>query len=221
MSSGSGATATALVSLRELIFSGDLAAGSDHLETELAVRLGLSRTPVREALLILEEQGLVDVRPRKGVRIKPVSPVDMAEIYDLLRELESLAAQNAAHARHDAAALAPLSRAIDAMDDALSRDDRAAWAKADDVFHTQLVALGGNERLARMVQMMADQVRRARAVTLYMRPAPTRSNADHRAVLEAIAAGDAIRAAALHRAHREAAKTMLISLLEQHQLKSL
>lgn len=217
----SGATAAALESLRELIFSGDLAAGSDHLETELAVRLGLSRTPVREALLVLEEQGLVDIRPRKGVRIKPVSPVDMAEIYDLLRELESLAAQNAARAKPDAAALATLARAIDAMEEALDRDDRAAWAEADDMFHTELVALGGNARLARMVQMMADQVRRARAVTLYMRPAPTRSNADHRAVFEAIAAGDATKAAALHRTHRENAKAMLISLLEQHQLKSL
>ena len=78
--------------LRDLIFDGDLAAGTDHLETELADRLGLSRTPIREALVALEAQGLVDIRPRKGVRIRPVSPSDMAEIYDILTELEALAA---------------------------------------------------------------------------------------------------------------------------------
>jgi len=84
-------TAQAASRLRALVFSGDLAAGSDHLESELADRLGLSRTPVREALLVLESQGLVDIRPRKGVRIRHVSPKDMAEIYDVLTELESLA----------------------------------------------------------------------------------------------------------------------------------
>jgi DNA-binding GntR family transcriptional regulator len=77
----------AVTQLRDLIFSGKLGAGTDHLESELAQALGMSRTPVREAVLMLEAQGLLEVRPRKGVRIKPVSPSDMAEIYDVLTEL--------------------------------------------------------------------------------------------------------------------------------------
>ncbi|MEM7471756.1 MAG: GntR family transcriptional regulator [Pseudomonadota bacterium] len=211
----------ALERLRELIFSGQLGAGSDHLESELAESLGMSRTPVREALLVLEGQGLVDVRPRKGVRIRPLSPTDMAEIYDILTELESLAAANAAEAGYDRAALEPLEQIINQMEMALEQNDRGAWARADDAFHAELVRLGGNSRIEGIAQMMSDQVRRARLVTLHMRPVPTRSNEDHRAVLTAIRKGDADTAARVHHAHRSAAKKVIVELLETHHLNSL
>jgi DNA-binding GntR family transcriptional regulator len=214
-------SAQALEQLRELIFSGQLGAGTDHLESELAEALGMSRTPVREALLVLESQGLVDVRPRKGVRIRPVSPADMSEIYDVLTELESLAARLAAGRGLDAKALCPLAETIRDMDVALLRADRGAWAAADDRFHAELVRLGGSSRVEAISQMMSDQVRRARLVTLHMRPLPTQSNDDHRAVLEAIRQGDADTAGRVHHAHRSAAKTILIDLLKTHHLNSL
>lgn len=212
-------TASAVDSLRALIFDGSLAAGSDHLESELALRLGMSRTPVREAVLTLAAQGLLDVRPRKGVRILPISSADMREIYDVLTELESMAAANAARAKHPPIAFEPLAQTIKDMEMALSADDRDAWAHADDRFHTELVRLGGNSRVVMIVGMMADQVRRARAVTLYMRPMPSQSNADHRGVLEAIRNGDAAAAERIHRAHRVAAKDMLTNLLDRHRLQ--
>ncbi|WP_413718747.1 GntR family transcriptional regulator [Silicimonas sp. MF1-12-2] len=204
--------------MRRLIFSGDLAAGSDHLETELAERFGMSRTPVREAALILEAQGLVSVRPRRGVRILPVSPDDMAEIYDVLTELESHAAGRAAAAGHSEAELSGMARAIDDMDAAVAAQNREAWAEADDRFHSELVRLGRNRRIETIVAMMSDQVRRARSLTLYLRPLPQGSNDDHRAVLEAIRKGSAYTAQSIHRAHRERAKEMLISLLRSHRL---
>jgi DNA-binding GntR family transcriptional regulator len=204
--------------MRRLIFSGDLAAGSDHLETELAERFGMSRTPVREAALILKAQGLVSVRPRRGVRILPVSPDDMAEIYDVLTELESHAAGRAAAAGHSAAELSGMARAIDDMDAAVAAQNREAWAEADDRFHSELVRLGRNRRIETIVAMMSDQVRRARSLTLYLRPLPQGSNDDHRAVLEAIRKGSAYTAQSIHRAHRERAKEMLISLLRSHRL---
>ena len=211
----------ALDQLRELIFSGALAPGSNHLESELALRLGMSRTPIREAAMVLEQQGLVTVQPRKGIRILPVSVEDMAEIYDVLTVLEAQAAAAVARLHPSARECAPLNSAIAAMDAALSAGDRMAWAAADDAFHAALVALGGNRRLASITAQMADQVRRARRATLFLRPMPHQSNADHRAVVEAIAAGEADRAADLHRAHRIAAKEMLIALLRRHQLQQL
>jgi len=207
--------------LRRLIFRGELAAGSDHLESELAERLGMSRTPVREAVLTLEAQGLLEVRPRRGVRIMPVSADDMREIYDVLTELESLAAAKAAGAGYGLDDLAALSATIQAMDDALAVEDREAWAEADDRFHAELVRLGGNSRIQSMVAMLADQVRRARAVTLYMRPLPLRSNEDHRGVLDAIRRGDAPAARRIHRAHRADAREVITSLLERHRLHQL
>ncbi|NJM83588.1 MAG: GntR family transcriptional regulator [Tabrizicola sp.] len=211
-------TQRAIQELRALIFEGELPAGSDHLESELAERLGMSRTPVREAALILESQGLLEMRPRKGVRILPVSAGDMREIYDVLTELEAHAAEQAAARNYGPAELAVLQGTIDDMDLALARGDLDAWAEADDRFHTELVRLGGNHRIMAIVGMMSDQVRRARAITLRIRPLPTKSNEDHRNVLRAISEGDQKRARTIHSTHRQAAKAVLLGLLETHRL---
>nr|WP_280520674.1 GntR family transcriptional regulator [Phaeobacter sp. J2-8] len=207
--------------LRDMILSGELAAGTDHLESELAEKLSMSRTPVREACVMLESRGLLSVRPRKGVRILPVSPADMEEIYDILTELETLAARKAAEDRPPESALENLSQAIKDMDRALLAEDRDTWARADHRFHRELMRLGANRRAMDIFEMMSDQVARARLTTLYMRPAPDRSNADHHAVLEAIRDGDAERAAARHRDHRQYAKAMLLGLLKKHRLSLL
>ena len=211
----------AIQELRSRIFSGDLAAGSDHLESELAELLDMSRTPVREAVLTLESQGLLELRPRKGVRILPLSPEDMSEIYDILTELESHAAERAAMANYDKDDLADLVRAIDDMDKAISKSDLDAWAEADDRFHAELVRLGGNSRIRAIVGMMSDQVRRARTTTLFMRPLPVKSNEDHRTVLSAIQSGDATKARDCHRQHRQHAKAILVELLSKHRLRYL
>jgi DNA-binding GntR family transcriptional regulator len=204
--------------LRDLIFSGALASGTDHLESELATRLGMSRTPVREATLMLEAQGLLEVRPRKGVRILSLSVSDMQEIYEVLTELESLAAGRAAARSLSDADLGVLRQSITDMDKALAAENREEWAAADHAFHTELVRLGGNSRVINIVSMMADQVHRARAMTLNLRPAPTRSNDDHRAVYDAIRRGDTEAAARIHRAHRTYASDMLTKLLAKLQI---
>jgi DNA-binding GntR family transcriptional regulator len=209
----------AVEDLRALIFSGDLAAGTDHLESELAERLGMSRTPVREATRMLEAQGLLEVRPRRGVRILAISPADMREIYEVLTELESLAAFRAAKAGYGPEQLASLAGSLDEMEAALEAGDRERWAAADTVFHAELVRLAGNSRISAIVTNFNDQVRRARAVTLHMRPPPARSNADHRALYEAILRGDGEAARAIHYAHRTEASRMLTELLESYGLK--
>ena len=211
----------AIEELRELIFSGELAGGSDHLESELAVRLNMSRTPIREAALALEAQGLLELRPRKGVRILAISPDDMREIYEVLTALESVAASNAAQLGYSEADLAGLASAIDNMDQALEADDLRGWAEADDHFHSELVRLGGNNRITSVVSMMADQVRRARSMTLFMREKPHKSNQDHRDVLDAIRGGQADVAYRIHHAHRTQAQSTLLDLLDRHQLRSI
>ena len=211
-------TQRAVQELRQMIFTGELPAGSDHLESELAVQLGMSRTPIREAALMLESQGLLELRPRKGVRILPVSPEDMREIYDVLTELESLAARRAAERSPSPAELQALAQAIDDMENALTQHSLEDWAEADERFHRELVRLGGNSRVQSIVAMMSDQVRRARAVTLFMRPLPVKSNEDHRRVFEAIRSGQADEAASFHHAHRQNAKKLIIDLLEKHKL---
>lgn len=211
----------ALIELREKIFEGELPAGSDHLESELATLLNMSRTPVREAVLMLESQGLLELRPRKGVRILPLSPEDMTEVYEVLTELESLAAERAARAGHSETDLRQLAQAIDDMDAAIGRSDLDAWAEADDRFHRELVRLGGNSRVCAIVHMMSDQVRRARSTTLFMRPLPVKSNIDHRKVYQAIRDGDGETARITHRDHRRHAMKIIVDLLQKHRLRFL
>ncbi|MEQ8395489.1 GntR family transcriptional regulator [Thalassobaculum sp.] len=209
-------TQRAIALLREMIISNKLPPGSNHLESELAVMLGMSRTPIREAAIMLEAQGLVEVKPRHGIRVLPIAPADMEEIYSILTELESLAAYNLANSQPGDAALAELRQHIDEMDAALAADDRHRWARADDAFHRSLIRLAGNRRLETVVTTYSDQVHRARLLTLFMRPAPSASNNDHRRLVDAIAAGEAEAAQAIHRAHRIDAKNMMLKLIAAH-----
>ncbi|WP_180887862.1 GntR family transcriptional regulator [Ruegeria sp. THAF57] len=214
-------TQRAVRDLRQMILSGELAAGTDHLESELAETLGMSRTPIREAALMLESKGLLEMRPRKGVRILPVSSDDMREIYDILTELESLAAQRAAEAGYSEDELAVLAGSIAKMDQAIEAEDLEAWAEADELFHQELVRLGGNKRVEAIVAMMSDQVSRARTTTLFIRPLPIKSNEDHRVVFQAISEGRPDVARERHREHRLQAQAMLCGILEKHRLNSL
>jgi DNA-binding GntR family transcriptional regulator len=205
--------ATAL--LREMIITNRLPAGSMHLEAEIAALFGMSRTPVREAAIVLAGQGLVEVRPRRGIRVLPVSAEDMEEIYSILTELESLAAWQVATADTKRSDLEELRGLIDAMDGALEAQDRPAWAEADAEFHRRLVTLAGNRRLEAVVATFNDQVHRARMITLFLRPAPHRSNADHRRLVDALAAGDAEGARRIHRAHRMETKALMMDLIRK------
>jgi DNA-binding GntR family transcriptional regulator len=208
----------AIRAIKQMIVRNELSAGSNHLESELAERLNMSRTPVREALLVLEEQGLLEVQPRKGARILPLAAEDMSEIYQILTELEGLAAELAASRNHDPKEFAPARSAIREMDEALAKDDREAWAEADTRFHGELIRLSGNSRIAHVVGMFNSQVARARLLTLHLRPSPIKSNEDHRLVLSAIESGDPRAARRLHSRHRVAAGRLIIDILKKHRL---
>jgi len=212
------AAETAYQRLRAMILDNHLPPGAQRLETELALKLGLSRTPVREAMLRLQQDGLVEVLPRHGMRIAPISPADMRDIYDVLESLEPKAAELLARRGLKPAALAPLSRACDAMEASIAKEDRVAWAQGDEAFHRGLAALCGNTRLAAMVMQVWDQSHRARMFTLNMRPLPARSTAEHRATLEAIRVGDADEARESYRRHRQRGGAELIALIERSGL---
>lgn len=191
------------------------------LEQDLAADLGMSRTPVREALIRLEQEGLVEILPRHGMRVVPIALDDLREIYDVLICLESHAAAALAARRPSDAEIHPLAEAVEAMETALVVPDLDAWAAADARFHRLLLELNGNRRLMALAATVADQAHRARMATLRLRPLPTRSNEDHRAVVAAIRAGDAQTAGAVHRRHREEAMAMLTRILRDHALTGL
>jgi DNA-binding GntR family transcriptional regulator len=207
--------------LRGQIISNELPPGYRGLEEELALRLKMSRTPVHEAVVRLQFEGLLRVEPRRGVVVLPISPSDMREIYEVVTAVETAAVELLAARKMSPRELAPLKAAVDAMDDALAADDLPRWALADDAFHRVMLELCGNVRLAAIGIAQQDQVRRARQVTLKRRPTPKASNEAHRQTYEAILAGDAERARELHRRQRERASAQLTKLLQDFSQSSL
>ncbi len=213
--------AQAYETLKEQILDNTLSPGEQFLESDLSERLGMSRTPIREALIRLQSEGLVEVSPRHGMRVLPVSPGDMEQIYQILTALESAAAEQAALRKPSAGDLAPVLATCEAMEVALEKDDLDAWARADEQFHKLLLNLAGNPRLAALCFNFWDQTHRVRMITLRLRPKPVSSTRDHRALLNAIKRGDGERARKLHRAHRKAGGEILVELLKRLNLKSL
>ena len=207
--------------LRAQILDNTLPPGFRALEQELADRLGISRTPVREALIRLQKEGLVEVIPRHGMQVLPVSPTDMSDIYVVLTALESAAAEIVARRAPSDAELAPLAQASRDMAKALKADDLDAWAEADERFHRGLIELSGNRLLIDAVLNLWDRAHRARMSTLRMRAKPVNSTKDHTLLLERLRAGDARGAFEANRAHRERASRELLEILERHQLKQL
>jgi len=207
--------------IRARILDNTYPPGYQALEQSLADELGLSRTPVREALIRLHRERLVEVVPRHGMRVLPVSPTDMKEIYEILTALEGMAAELLAKRRPSDAALAPLERASRDMARALRADDLEAWAEADARFHRQLIELAGNRLLAEAVLHFWDRAHRVRRLTLRLRPKPVDSTKEHLALVERIRAGDPRGAHEVNRAHRERASRELLAILERYRLRHL
>nr|WP_239113267.1 GntR family transcriptional regulator [Shimia biformata] len=207
--------------LKGEILSNRLLPGFQAPEPEFAERLGMSRTPVREALLRLEAEGLVQLVPRRGARILPVLASDMTEIYDLLGALEPHAAAELARRNPSKAELAPLIAATDDMEAALDEGNLEKWAAADDRFHRTLLELHGNRRLIGFASSLYDQAHRARMVTLRMRDKPVRSTREHRDILDLLLSGDAEGVEQLFRDHRRRAASELLNILETFGLPQL
>ncbi|MDV7340575.1 GntR family transcriptional regulator [Terasakiella sp. A23] len=211
----------AYAELKRRILENELPTGHQLMEGEVADLLEISRTPAREAMMRLETEGLVEVRPRHGMKVKPVSVSDMKEIYALLTGLESTAAWQAAMRDHTDEEIQALRDSVDQMDEALKAQDLDAWANADATFHRLLVEMSGNQRLIELVSRFIDQSHRVRKLTLRLRPMPAQSNEDHSNVVDAIVAKNAEEARRIHRIHREKAGFLLVELLESHGLTQL
>lgn len=220
-SNGESRSQLAYRTLRRLILDNELQMGTQHLERDLSERLGLSRTPVREACIQLEREGLIEIQPRHGIRVRPISPQDMREIYQVLTALESEAAATLARNGLTAKQLASLEASTAAMSQALEVADLEAWAEADEGFHYTLIDLCGNQRLKDAVLQLWSQAHRTRMFTLHLRETPYRSTEDHAAVVDAIRRGDVEGAAASHRDHRVRGGESLVALLEKYRYQHL
>jgi DNA-binding GntR family transcriptional regulator len=184
------------------------------VEQAIADQLGMSRTPVHEAVLRLQHEGFLQVLPRRGVRVLPIDPVDLRETYDVLIALEGAAAALLAQqGPAGAGTLEGMAAATAAMERARAAGDRVGWARADDSFHRLLLQGSGNAKLARLGQTAADQAQRARSATAALRADPRTSTAEHDAILAALRSGQAEAARAAVAAHRRRASEEILRVL--------
>jgi DNA-binding GntR family transcriptional regulator len=181
--------------IRSSVVNGDLVPGSLHSVAELADDLGVSRTPVREALIELASRGMVRFERNRGVRILQTSIHDLEEIFEIRRMLEVPAARRAA-ARMTPAEVRGLRGRLASMERAAAAGDESRLWTHDRAFHHALLLASGNRRLAEYVDTLRDMVL-VRGVTTAGRGRSLEAIvAEHRAVLERVEAGDAEGAAA-------------------------
>jgi DNA-binding GntR family transcriptional regulator len=196
--------------LREAILSGQFKPGDRLPEPQLAEMFGVSRNPIREALQVLSNEGLVETSPRKGARVPLMTREELGEMVELRAELEGISARNAA--RHcDAKLRAELSALIDAGDMALAKGDRENLAILNSRFHHELARAGRNRYLAEFMRSLRD-----RTYWLFSRHAEERiedSWREHAEILRAVVNGDDQGAADLAGQHvREVGQALITDL---------
>jgi DNA-binding GntR family transcriptional regulator len=215
------ASDVAYAHIRQKIIDSEYAPGSHILEHVISSEVGLSRTPVREALVRLEQEGLLRIVPRHGIEVLALSSDDMRQIYEILACLEPKAVEIVAARKPSRDDVLALVEACDAMEAAIESRDLRAWAAADERFHLALVDLCQNRRLSGLVMSYWEQTHRVRMFTLKLRPLPVDSTREHRSVLDAILRGDASTARRLYEAHRVRAQGMLTDILRDFSFRNL
>jgi DNA-binding GntR family transcriptional regulator len=188
--------------IRAGIVGGELAPGEIVSAATLAERLGVSATPVREAMLDLAAAGLVEPVRNRGYRVLAPDDRDLDEISELRLMLEAPAVRKVTELA-SAADLDELEREVDAIESSAERGDLAAFLSADRRFHLGLLQLTGNNRLVRLVGQLRDQTRLMGLGSMAQSGGLTSSAREHRDILDAIRSRHAGRAEELMRAHVE------------------
>lgn len=176
--------------LRDLIVRGNLPPGSNIAEVDLSERLGTSRTPLREALKLLQAEGLIELRSNRGAYVVPIDPVGIAEAFEIAAMLEQLGAAGAARraTKEQVGALATLQDVLEAEHAAGALEPYFA---ANQAIHRLIVAMSRNETLRMTHEMLFGRVERLRFAALRHQPRWDQSIDEHRAILRAIERRDA------------------------------
>ena len=190
----------------------DLKPGAYVTDSQVAEELDISRTPVREALRRLEQEGLLVSQARRGWKIYTLSLEDIHEIFDIKETLEGLIARRAAECQ-DEELQGALRESIVRMNAAAEADDPDAWQEADSQLHEVIFTMGANERAASVIRNLNDQWHRVRIGFVAMQGRIERSNPEHEAIVESILAGDGEQAEQLMRAHLNNVRQELVRLL--------
>ncbi|OJY33957.1 MAG: hypothetical protein BGP06_11725 [Rhizobiales bacterium 65-9] len=179
------------------VTSGVVLPGDRIIEADLAQRLGVSRVPIREALRILESQGLLVSEPYKGIRLTPVTPKRLDDLIEARVALETMAAvRMIREGRNGEAEIGVLMRCVDQLERMQARNDLFGFANADINFHRVLCRLSGNEVVCELWERLACQTTVFFGLSTLVKPM-TEIVDEHRTLIDALRSGniDAITSA--------------------------
>ncbi len=202
--------------LRQAILTGELAPGERLMEIHLAEKLGVSRTPIREAIRKLELEGLVTMVPRRGAQVSKISKKSMSDVLEVRLALDDLAAELACE-RITEDEIARLLEACNAFECAVATKDIRKIATADVAFHDIIFESTRNPRLSQLVNNLAEQMYRYRFE--YIKDTQIHDNLvkEHREIYEAIKAKDKARARNLIHVHIENQEHAIIKQMQIEQ----
>jgi DNA-binding GntR family transcriptional regulator len=198
--------------LRQAIVARELRPGQRVTQEEVAARIGVSVVPVREALRVLEQEGQLTYRPRRGYFVTELSVDDLEEIYGLRALLEARAVRHALPTLDDEA-LERMARAAQDCVDAASVADVAAELEANRRFHFAIIDAPGQPHLLRLIRVLWDSTEAYRALYYNAEAERLAAVEAHDRIMEAVRARDAARLIAELDAHRERALAVLRGIL--------
>ena len=202
------------LTLRKAILKGELQPGERLMEIALANRLGVSRTPVREAIRMLELEGLVTMIPRKGAEVARISRQDLRDVLEVRKSLDSLAVSLACERITDDEKK-DLDKAEEAFEQAVRTKDVTSIAEADVKYHDVILRASKNGRLMQMVNNLAERMYRYRLEYIKDSRNHERLIEEHRKIMKYIDDGDAENACITIQMHIDNQEKNIISQLEQ------
>lgn len=198
--------------LREAIIDGELPPGERLMEIQVAEELGVSRTPVREAIRKLELEGLVAMIPRKGAYVAGLSMKDVIEVFEIRAALEGLAASLAAERATDDE-LENLERQLVRTTSLIDTSDLNGMVEIDTDFHSLLYTVSRNNRLAQIINNLREQIQRFRQTSLSFPGRMKEALEEHREIVEAVSSRDPELARRLAQEHIENAENSMMKVI--------
>ena len=202
--------------LRQAILTGELKPGERLMEIHLANKLGVSRTPIREAIRKLELEGLVTMIPRRGAEVAQITEKSMNDVLEVRRAMDALCVELACD-RITPEELQDLKKACDTFEAAVKTDDIKQIAQADVALHDIIVQATGNQRLIQLVNNLSEQMYRYRVEYLKREEAYPQLIAEHAAIIEYISKGEKKAATDVMCKHIDNQVTTVIDVIRTKQ----
>ncbi len=180
--------------LRKAILTGELRPGERLLEIQLSEKLGVSRTPIREAIRKLELEGLVNMIPRRGAEVASITESDLKDVLEVRRNLDALCAELACE-RITQKELTELKAACARFESVVPGGDVTSIAAADVAFHNIIIEATGNKRLIQLINNLSESIYRYRLEHIKDKKQHASLVEEHRKIYEAIASGNRSKAA--------------------------